>query len=77
VAGFNAVIIIVCRTTGASGTVVADGIVGGQVVTFSTAGTPVTINTTAAQVIDVTGTWGTASATDTISSYTATVEVLN
>ena len=72
---------IVCRTTGATGTVSA----GGQYDEVHTSGLNMgivqtgttTIDTTASQVIDVTLTWGTADAGNTVTSQIAYVEVLN
>lgn len=73
---------LTCRTTGASGTVIAQG-----VVYYGAAGTllhmPIvstgttTIDTTAAQVLDLTVEWGTASASNTISCHNAKVAALN
>ena len=70
---------ITCRTTGASGTLFAQGVydevgfAGFQMVNTTTT----TIDTTASQAITVTATWGTASASNTISMTNFSVEVLN
>ncbi len=72
---------ITCRTTGASGTVSAGGEFteehgsGLHLSVISTSST--TIDTTASQVLDVTLTWGTADAGNTITSQIAYVEVIN
>jgi hypothetical protein len=72
---------ITCRTTGATGTVIGSGVyselqgsgrLAGIVATATT-----TIDTTASQAIDVTITWGTAAAGNTITATVATVEQLN
>jgi hypothetical protein len=74
---------LTCRTTGASGTIFSQG----DVKYFSIASTAnnidmvntttTTIDTTASQAIDVTCTWGTANASNTISSTNTTIEILN
>jgi hypothetical protein len=62
---------VTCRTTGASGTVFAMG-----TATFDTTIVPLvntataTIDTTASQVVDVTATWGTANAANTVTGST-------
>lgn len=74
---------ITCRTTGASGTVIAQGHMiydesthaGTMWGMANTAAT--TIDTTASQALDVTATWGTGVSANTISGTNATVEVLN
>lgn len=75
---FHLLIYITCRTTGASGTVVAsglfehdDGTSFGLVKTTAT-----TIDTTGALAIDVTATWGTQSASNTITCQEVTIERL-
>lgn len=73
--------LITCRTTGASGTVFAQGLykefqspgVDGPMVNTSTT----TVDTTASQTISVTAQWGTASASNTITLSNLVVEVLN
>ena len=74
---------ITCRTNGASGTIFSQG----EVKYFSIASTAnfidmvntttTTIDTTITQIIDVTCTWGTANASNTISSTDATIQILN
>ena len=75
---------IVCRTTGGSGTVFAQGYTDRQevaeaallaVTMVNTATT--TINTTVTQAIDVTFEWGTADAENTITCSNVTIEILN
>lgn len=71
------------RGIGTSGSIIGQS----QVLIFSTHGTrntydiemtsPVTINTTIDQTIDVTCTWGTADVGDTITSTNCLVEILN
>ncbi|MGH7179154.1 MAG: hypothetical protein ACREJC_17380 [Tepidisphaeraceae bacterium] len=75
---------ITCRTTGASGTVFGQGYVDRQemagIADFKNAmvnTATTTIDTTAAQALDVTFAWGTADADNTITSSNVTVEVLN
>lgn len=80
---FSVDTIITCRTTGASGTVMAQG----EFIYFQDAITlyqnqmvntaAITINTTTSNALDVTATWGTASATDTITGTNVTIEILN
>jgi len=79
---FVATLYVTCRTTGASGAVRANG----EMLYFTTATTPQTIqladtntssvNTTTTQTLDVTATWGTASASNTITGTIATVEII-
>jgi len=69
------------RSIGASGTVIGMGslmIDDTHYPLFNSSDitTVVTIDTTAAQTVDVTATWGTASASNTITGQTATIEVL-
>jgi hypothetical protein len=70
---------IVCRTTGATGTVVASGIarfrLDGDFGMVKT--TAVTIDTTGTLAITAPGTWGTADASNSITTQTAVVEHLN
>jgi hypothetical protein len=70
---------IVCRTTGATGTVVASGIarfrLDGNFGMVKT--TAVTIDTTGTLAITAPGTWGTADASNSITTQTAVVEHLN
>lgn len=69
---------ITCRSTGASGTVVASATFawnnGSQRNAVKT--TTTTIDTTATQAVNVTAEWGTASASNTITAQLAQVEVL-
>ncbi len=72
----------VCRTTGAAGTVIGSGSL--SYVSGATASsvpmvntTTTTLDTTAAQTLDVMATWGSASATDTISGQMVTIESVN
>lgn len=82
--GFDFEFDLTCRTTGATGTVIGQGrslIAGGQgfaTVTMRalTMSTTKTIDTTASQTIDLTYTWGTASASDTITITNLTAEIL-
>jgi len=76
--GWRAVIDITVRTTGASGTVVAsgffeydDGTVHDMTKTSTT-----TVDTTGTLALDITAEWGTADASNTITSQIATVEAL-
>jgi len=80
---FNAESTITCRTTGASGTVFSQGearyftiaSTANSIDMINTAAT--TINTTTTQAIDVMVTWGTANASNSITSTNATIEILN
>lgn len=76
--GYEAEFELTCRTTGASGTVYGQGrvIVNGVAVN-ATATATATIDTTATQVVDISGTWGTASASNTITTSNAVLEALN
>lgn len=81
--GFEAEFLLTCRTTGASGTVFGQGdfqynsaaVTGNVIDAPNTAAT--TVDTTASQAVDVTATWGTASASNTITGTNVTIEVLN
>jgi hypothetical protein len=72
-----------CRTTGASGTIFSQG--EANYFTIATTNnnidmvntTTTTIDTTATQAIDVMVTWGTANASNSITSTNATIEILN
>ena len=70
--------IITCRTTGGTGTVMGQRwiLAGGRHLTGANTSTT-TIDTTASQTIDVTMTWGAASASDTITGTNVFVEVFN
>lgn len=70
-----------CYTTGASGTISGQGVFqdsggGANIFPMSTTATTV-IDTTASQVLDVTVTWGTASASNTISITDGAIQILN
>lgn len=69
--------IITCRTTGGSGTVFAQGkfFDATDLVPMGTTAA-VTVATTSSQTVGVTATWGTASASNTISCTNLTLEVL-
>jgi len=69
---------VTCRSTGGSGTVVAAGVFeNNEGTVFSLVKTSTTtIDTTAANLLQVTGTWGTASASNTITCQEATIEEL-
>lgn len=74
---------ITCRTTGATGTVYSQGF--GQMFSSHSTSTAfdmesiatVTINTTTSNALDITSTWGTADASNTITSTNSAVEILN
>lgn len=74
---------IACRTTGATGTVFGQGMqlyytgVTGLAGIASPNTTTSTIDTTTSQVLDVTVQWGTASASNTITSTNLSVFVMN
>lgn len=81
-AGFDLGFDMTCRTTGASGTVMGGAMFfyanGTTAQVLAGAGTAaVTVDTTSSQVIDVSVTWGTASASNTITGQTVTLEVVN
>lgn len=77
-----------CRSTGASGTVMPSGFLGLNLdggsglrpfysfEQFRMSSTPVTIDTTATQELDLLVDWGTADSDNTMSGYIATIEVL-
>ena len=81
--GFEVSGIITCRTTGATGTVYSQG----DFINYTAATThaswemtntaATTIDTTASAALDVTVTWGTADAGNTITSTNVILEVLN
>jgi hypothetical protein len=78
-AGFELVCDLTCRTTGASGTIIGEGMFsyGTANGTRLVATAAATVDTTAAQLLDVTATWGTASSSNTITAATCTIEALN
>lgn len=73
--------VINCRTVGSSGTVMGQGFyleAGGgaghlQMVNLS----PITLNTTIAQTLDITVQWGTASASNTLTATNGYIMILN
>lgn len=81
--GFEYRVDLTCRTTGASGTVMTNGVMTYDLtaitkagVSLNNAGATTTIDTTSANALDVTATWST-STTSTITGTTATIEILN
>lgn len=80
---FVAEAVITCRTTGASGTAYTQGDfyydtnVTGFAMEDMVSNATVTVDTTAAQALDVTATWGTASASNAITGTNVIIEVLN
>lgn len=71
--------LITCRTTGATGTVYAQGVIylsGNATYGLVTTAT-VTIDTTASAALDVKWTWGTADVSNTITATNLSVEALN
>lgn len=82
---FDGEVLITCRTTGASGTVMVHGDieyatgVGGtiSVDSLNNAGATTTVDTTASSLLDVTVIWDTATSTRIAKSTITTVEILN
>lgn len=82
---FDGEILITCRSTGGSGTVMVHGDIeyatgiGGTISVdpLNNAGATTTINTTTSNALDITVTWDTATATRIAKSTSVTVEVLN
>lgn len=82
---FDGQVLIICRTTGASGSVVTHGDiqyatgVGGtiSVDSLNNAGAATTIDTTSSNALDVTVTWDTNTSTRSVTSTVCTCEVLN
>lgn len=75
---------MVCRTAGVSGTVMADGQAdydSGTLVrgfaALNNAGATSTVDTTGALLVDVTVTWGTSNAANTLTTTNCCIEVLN
>ena len=72
---------VTCRTDGATGTVIGQGTyteAGGGANIFDMTNTATTtIDTTASQTVDITVQWGTASASNTITSTNVILEYLN
>jgi len=79
---FELVVDLVCRTTGASGTVIGEGRFWADNAAHTglhlglPATATVTVNTTTDLVISLTAAWGTASASNTITAHTLTAEVI-
>ena len=82
---FDGEVLITCRTTGSSGTVMthgdiqyATGVAGTIAVDpLNNAGATTTINTTTSNLLDVTVTWDTATTSRIVTSIVSTGEVLN
>ena len=81
--GFEFECLITCRTTGAGGTVFGQGdfqynsaVTTGNIIDAPDTAT-VAVDTTGSDTLDVTATWGTASASNTITGTNVTIEVLN
>jgi hypothetical protein len=82
---FEVDVLLTCRTTGATGTVIAQGLMTHMPAAQSAAAVlwelqntaTVTIDTTAAQTIDVTADWGTADAANSIVGTNVSIELLN
>ena len=82
--GWETRVLITCRSTGATGTVEThidweyETTTGSSLIErLDVAGTITTIDTTASGALDITFTWGTAAAANTITSKIAFVEILN
>lgn len=78
--GWSVDVLVTCRTLGVTGTVMGQGIANleGNAAPYGTATTATaTVDTTASQVLDVTWTFGTSSASNKVVVTNATVEVLN
>jgi hypothetical protein len=79
--------ILVCRTVGASGTIHGNGMVqcadaassvlDGTAIVLGNTGATITLDTTAAQTIQLSADWSVASASNTITMHHFSVEVLN
>lgn len=69
---------VTARTTGGSGTVFAQGDleIDGLATTYMTNTTTITIDTTATQAIDLTATWGTADAANTVTASNSQIEAM-
>lgn len=73
-------ILLTCRTTGVTGTVIASGYVGlgtTMNVLYPTGGTTSTVDTTGTLAADVTETWGAADPANTLSIVNFTLQKLN
>lgn len=82
--GWTGEMIVTCRSAGASGTVVCDGLISYAATSITrnfadldNNGATSTVDTTAATALDITVTWATASTSNTISCVTSSVEVIN
>ena len=76
--GWEITVEITCRTTGATGTVFAQGMAVIDNVTYNMAATTTTtVNTTGTLAIDATATWGVAAAGNDIRATNAIIESLN
>lgn len=77
--GFSYEFLITCRTTGATGTAYTQGLTLSNTLGQNHVGSTstVTIDTTTGAALDVKFTWGTANASNTITSTNVTVEALN
>jgi hypothetical protein len=72
-------VLLTCRSAGASGSFIAGGLFDyddGSEISLSS-GTAVSVDTTASQTLDVTITWGTADASNTITTQEAIVEMVD
>lgn len=73
-------LLLTCRTTGASGTVIASGIVNIGAVSaglYPVSGAAVTVDTTATQAVGLTATWGAADPANTLSIVNVVVSKQN
>ena len=76
--GWEVAVDITCRTTGATGTVFAQGMAIIDNVTYNMAATTTTtVDTTGTLAVDVTATWGVAALGNSVRSTNAVVEVVN
>jgi len=80
---FDCEVLLTCRTTGASGTVIGTGkfehdATGNQAETYGIITTSaVTVATTASQAINITFEWGTADVANTLTTQVGVVEIIN
>jgi hypothetical protein len=73
-------LLLTCRSVGGSGTVIVSGMAGlGAAVAnlYPTSGAPVTIDTGVSQAINLTGQWGTANASNTLTIPNLAISRLN
>jgi len=76
--GWELIVEMTCRTTGASGTVMAQGVLRiGTTIYPMVATAATTIDTTGSLAADVTITWGTSSGSNTLTCSNFSLEVLN